>query len=532
MGNIEVLAESVKAEGLINPPTVTPLEDGTYRVVAGRRRIAAVRLLKWKDAPVRVINEADAGRLETIGLAENVNRQDTHPLDEAETFKKLLDKGTAVEDIAAYFDRSVAGIHHRIRLCGLAGGVKEMFREGKITLSGAALIASLPGADQEKFHKKHGGKGANRWEIAEFIRKTQRLTLEHIADDECGACRNRTHNAGPGLFDDEYPSLKEVCFDEECYAKKWRSLIRHYIAESGDETKTEHKIILNRGIPEFVSGKTAVIDLEGEEYTSLNPDKRAWSDTNKKNKANTAWLVSVGMEHKLEIKRVSYKKRDSPASGGCAPSDPFKDLIDQIPGVREEDREAVVKKVKEKSRGNHWALRNEVKERLLDAIIAKRLEEGSGENLAALYLTRRCSGEDAEGNWREIDDEELFAALFGPEAIAGYKDIPMEPLIQKLFFYLIADGVHARDLPDPDDFKPDWNGEWDDLDTALFWKFAQVSREEYAALYKEQLAQAVREAAGEEFVKRGANPQSQATPFEYLRFEEGAPEGGEGYGEE
>jgi ParB-like chromosome segregation protein Spo0J len=46
IGNIEILAESIKAEGLINPPTVVANEDGTYLVIAGRRRVEAVRQLK------------------------------------------------------------------------------------------------------------------------------------------------------------------------------------------------------------------------------------------------------------------------------------------------------------------------------------------------------------------------------------------------------------------------------------------------------------------------------------------------------
>jgi ParB/RepB/Spo0J family partition protein len=84
MGNIEILSESIKADGLINPPTVVANGDGTYRVIAGRRRVEAVRQLKWKEVQSRIVDGADAYRLESIGLAENVNRQEMHPLDEAE----------------------------------------------------------------------------------------------------------------------------------------------------------------------------------------------------------------------------------------------------------------------------------------------------------------------------------------------------------------------------------------------------------------------------------------------------------------
>jgi ParB/RepB/Spo0J family partition protein len=492
MGNIEILAESIKTEGLISPPTVAAIGDGTYRIVAGRRRIEAVRQLKWKEVLVRVISEADAGRLESIALAENVNRQEMHPLDEAETFKKLLDKGTAVEDIAAYYDRSVAGIQHRVRLMGLTDEVREMFREGKIPLSGAALIASLPPEDQAKFHKKFGEKGAGKWDISCFLHSSQRFTLDYVAGKECEECKKRTHNSAPGLFDDEYTFLHDSCFDTECYAKHWKNLIQRSITKSGNAANTEHKIILGRDVPKFVPGKTASLDMEGEEYTLLAPDKHTWSDTNKKSKANTAWAVSVGMKHKVEVQRVSYKKYERPAHGRYnTPSDPVKDyMIDQIPDISEEYRKAAAEKVREKYRNNRWAFRNEVKERLLDAVITKRMGEGSGENLAALYLTRHCYREDEEGNWREIGNEELFTALFGPEAITGYKDIPREPLIQKLFLFLIAEGLDASYIPDIDDFKPDWDGEWNNLDTDLFWKFAGLTKEEYISMYRGFLAEA------------------------------------------
>jgi ParB family chromosome partitioning protein len=208
MGNIEILSESIKAEGLINPPTVVANGDGTYRVIAGRRRVEAVRQLKWKEVQARVIDGADTDRLEAIALSENVNRQEMHPLDEAETFKKLLDKGTDIKDIAALYDRSISGIHHRVRLCNLQDEVKAMFREGKVKLSGAALLASLPADDQAKFAKKYEKKDSvGNWDISDFIHKAQHCVIAWIADKQCEKCRNRTFNADPGLFE-EFGGLK------------------------------------------------------------------------------------------------------------------------------------------------------------------------------------------------------------------------------------------------------------------------------------------------------------------------------------
>jgi ParB/RepB/Spo0J family partition protein len=331
MGNIEILAESIKTEGLINPPTVTLIDDGTYRVIAGRRRVEAVRQLKWKEIPVRVINGADADRLESIGLAENVNRQEMSPLDEAETFKKLLDKGTSVEDIAAYYDRTVAGIHHRVRLCDLIDGVKEMFREGKIKLSGVALVAGLPPDNQEKFLKKFGNKNSvDKWEISNFFQSSGKLSLACIADEKCGKCKNRTYNTTPGLFEDYY--LHDACFDAECYRRRWEEVILNLIVESGGEGAAEQKIILDRDIPKFLPPKTASVNLDRDEYTLLSRDSYTWKETEKKAKKDTAWLVSIE-DGKVTASRVSYKKHKRPVYGSysSAPADPVKEyLIDQI----------------------------------------------------------------------------------------------------------------------------------------------------------------------------------------------------------
>jgi len=139
-GKIETLAQSIEQHGLIHPLAVKESAEkkGCYRVIAGRRRYEAVKLLGWKNVEVTVY--ADDADDAAIALAENVNREDMHPLDEAETFKRLQDEGKTVEEIAKYYSRTVSGIYHRIRLTNLIDGIKMMFRDGKIKLSGAAYI--------------------------------------------------------------------------------------------------------------------------------------------------------------------------------------------------------------------------------------------------------------------------------------------------------------------------------------------------------------------------------------------------------
>jgi ParB/RepB/Spo0J family partition protein len=504
-GDLETLARSIEEHGLIHPLAVKKAgeKQGQYRVIAGRRRFAAIMSLGYTTVEVTVYpDEADEA---AIALAENVNREEMHPLDEAETFKRQLDGGKPVEEIAGYYNRSVSGIRRRVRLTGLIDGVKMAFRDGKINLSGAALIASLPEADQEKFHKKYGKKGANHWEIADFIRKAQRLTLEEIADDECGKCRNRTHNAGPGLFDDtEYRSIKDVCFDGECYAKKWTARIAGLILAE-KQGNTEKTIFLDQSVPKFLPPKTETLTVAGEEYALLDTDKYDWSVTGKKSKSKTAWLVSCARGNTtIAVDRVTYKEyvRSTYQRSSPEPQELIKDyMIDRIPDIREEDREAAAKQVAQEYGGSPWDFRRALRERLRDAIIGKRLKEESRENLAACYLIAHRSGKDKRGKWCEIDPDygNLFKAIFGPEGIAKPGDIPPDPLFQKVFQFLIASEIRITGMPGLDDDEEDWA----ETEASLFWKFAQVSRDEYITRYKEILSQAIRAAVGRPKALRG-----------------------------
>jgi hypothetical protein len=148
MGNIDVLAESIKVEGLISPPTVVDCGDGTYRIVAGRRRIEAVRQLKWKEVMVRVVAEADADRLESIGLSENVNRQDAIEKDiyiiEGNQYTATDLKRMSLEDLESFrmrIDLKISSLSLIIKTkqidytSGGKGTAKEWYTRHKYALS-------------------------------------------------------------------------------------------------------------------------------------------------------------------------------------------------------------------------------------------------------------------------------------------------------------------------------------------------------------------------------------------------------------
>ncbi|MCL2210817.1 MAG: ParB/RepB/Spo0J family partition protein [Treponema sp.] len=495
-GNIETLAQSISEHGLIHPLSVKECADkkGYYKVIAGRRRFAAVQSLGWKSVPVHVHDENTND--EYIALAENVNREDMHPLDEAEAFKRRQDQGMDIEEIAKYYSRSTKGILQRIRLTSLIDGIKTMFRDGKLNISAAALIASLPVEDQEKFLKKYSDKTVDKWEIGNFMRSVQKHTIKHIADKKCAKCKERTYNTTPGLFDGEFSSLEDICFNGECYAKKWQALIGKMIAEQTGET--ENNIILNRGLPEFLSKKEKTLTIGEIEYTLLPNNAHNWKVTTKKGKSKTAWLVSLDWcmnsgADKIKVERVTFEKQERQASYTSSyqsrSEDPIKDfMLDHISGINEEDRKYIAEQLKKKYHSS-WSLRNEVKSSILNSLIIERLKEEPNEespndsSFFHLFFLNEISGDDDNGNYQEIDPDyqEYFTAAFGENVKPT--DIHVGPTVEKVFKFILATNLQTNEMPDLNDSED----EWQRAEASMFWKFMQMSREFYTELYKTTL---------------------------------------------
>jgi ParB/RepB/Spo0J family partition protein len=481
MGSIDILAESIAQTGLQNPPLVVEC-DGNYRVVAGRRRVEAVRKLKIAEITVQVISETDEDALSEIALSENVNRAEMHPLDEAALFKGLLAR-LSVKKIAEQYDRTEAAIKHRIRLCSLNDDIKAIFRREGIKLSSASLLASLPDEDQVKFAEKFNDTVfVNSYVVANFVHNARNCVIKHIADDECAACGNRTYNTEPGLFEDEFASIEDVCFDGDCYARHWSNKIAALIAERNIETETN--IIFEWSVPHFYPKNAESISIGGTDYTVLEENKILYKPTGKNPVENTAWLIST--KPVTEAVRVEYSERE--ISQGRYVSDPVQEFrLDLIPELDGEQRKSAGAKLKEKYSYSSWRFFDNIKETMLREIVMRRIKEESRENMAALYVRSECSGHDDEGNFMEFEEEDdflLFKEILGIEHTG---DIAANEHFQKIFLFLVARSFGTRDMPNAHLAEENSPG----TENILFMKFAQMSYEEYTALFLEKLREAV-----------------------------------------
>ena len=136
---ISELAASIAAHGLLQSLVVRKDKRGKYAVIAGRRRLLALKSLADNgdipaSSPVACnLLEDDADATE-IGLAENVVREAMHPADEFEAFRALIDGGMPVADVAARFGVTETVVQRRLKLACVSPKLLDAFRRGEMTL--------------------------------------------------------------------------------------------------------------------------------------------------------------------------------------------------------------------------------------------------------------------------------------------------------------------------------------------------------------------------------------------------------------
>lgn len=144
---LDELAESIRAQGLIQPIVVTPLSSDNYTIIAGERRWRAAQRAGLATVPVVVRAVRDDRQLLELALVENLQRADLDPIEEAEAFQALLaDFGLSHEEVAQRVGRSRSAISNALRLLRLPESVRELLRTGALTAGQARPLLALDDA--------------------------------------------------------------------------------------------------------------------------------------------------------------------------------------------------------------------------------------------------------------------------------------------------------------------------------------------------------------------------------------------------
>lgn len=144
------LAESIKAQGVMQPVLVRPLagSGADYEIIAGERRVRAARLAGLDEVPVLVREVADEAAA-IMALVENIQREDLNPLEEAQGLQRLVSEFKLThEQAASAVGRSRSAASNLLRLLQLAVPVQQMLMAGDLDMGHARALLPLDSAQQ------------------------------------------------------------------------------------------------------------------------------------------------------------------------------------------------------------------------------------------------------------------------------------------------------------------------------------------------------------------------------------------------
>lgn len=142
---LQALAASLAHQGTIQPLVVRPHPErpAHYELVAGERRLRAMRLLGWDEAPALVREIADGDLLESA-LVENLQREPLSPVEEAQALRDLLERhGYTQDELARRIGRDRSTIANLVRLLALPVAIREDLDEGRLTVGHARALLPL-----------------------------------------------------------------------------------------------------------------------------------------------------------------------------------------------------------------------------------------------------------------------------------------------------------------------------------------------------------------------------------------------------
>ena len=144
---LEALAESIRAQGLVQPVVVRPVEGG-YEIIAGERRWRAAQRAGMKQIPV-IVREADDQTTLALALIENLQREDLNPIEQAHGLARLLEEFSLThEQLAEAVGLSRAQVTNLLRLLKLPAQVQAWVHDGLLSMGHARALLSLPEAQQ------------------------------------------------------------------------------------------------------------------------------------------------------------------------------------------------------------------------------------------------------------------------------------------------------------------------------------------------------------------------------------------------
>jgi ParB family chromosome partitioning protein len=196
--SLNELAASIKAQGVMQPILVRPVDGGRYEIIAGERRWRASQLAGLHEVPVLVRDIPDDAAL-AMSLIENIQRENLNPLEEAMGIQRLIDEfGMTHQQAADSVGRSRPAASNLLRLLHLAKPVQDLLMAGDIDMGHARALLPLAKASQVQLAHRISAKGYS-------VREAERMVQHELNPPK--------HKVAPKKEDRDVARLEEELAD-------------------------------------------------------------------------------------------------------------------------------------------------------------------------------------------------------------------------------------------------------------------------------------------------------------------------------
>jgi ParB family chromosome partitioning protein len=170
---LQELADSIRAQGIVQPIIVRPLGDsGRYELIAGERRWRAAQLAGLQEVPA-IVKSAPDRAVMSIALIENIQREQLNPLEEAQALQRLLHEfGMTHQDVAEAIGRSRAAVSNLLRLLELGAEARNLLEAGQLEMGHARALLALPAAVQSRLAAHVAERGLSVRATEKLVRQT------------------------------------------------------------------------------------------------------------------------------------------------------------------------------------------------------------------------------------------------------------------------------------------------------------------------------------------------------------------------
>ncbi|MBO4550100.1 MAG: ParB/RepB/Spo0J family partition protein, partial [Bacteroidaceae bacterium] len=172
---LDELAQNIRQQGLLQPITVRPVGKDKYEIVCGERRYKTVKKNADEDKDKKaeiacIVKEMTDDEAFDAMIAENLQRKDVDPMEEAFAFSELVKAGKSIDEIALRFGKNKRFVQERCKLNALITPLKDMTTKGVVPIAGAMMLSKLKEELQNTFNEY----------LADRLERDEELTLEVI----------------------------------------------------------------------------------------------------------------------------------------------------------------------------------------------------------------------------------------------------------------------------------------------------------------------------------------------------------------